>query len=77
MLPPTERTSVIQLVRLDLSYELLFSPERDDPANVVRHSLVLPRRLCLLRLTCVNWHVFLSCKYIHQLVYRDPFDSQL
>jgi hypothetical protein len=42
MLPPTERTSVIQLVRLDLLYRLLFSPELDDLARVVRDSLVLP-----------------------------------
>jgi hypothetical protein len=52
MLPPTERASVIQLVRLDVSYGLLFSPERDDPARVIGYSLALPRcRPHLLRLT--------------------------
>lgn len=53
MLPPTERASIIQLVRLDVLYGLLFSPERDNPARVVGYSLVLPRcRPRLLRLTC-------------------------
>ena len=42
MLPPTERTSVIQLVCLSVSYESLFSPERDDPARLVRYPLALP-----------------------------------
>lgn len=47
MLPPAERASVIQLVRLDLFYGMLFSPERDDPARVVRYSLALPVVFCV------------------------------
>lgn len=78
MLPPTERASIIQLVRLDVLYGLLFSPERDNPARVVGYSLVLPDVglvFCARLVTYPDRHVFQSCINIHQLVYRDPFGS--
>lgn len=41
MLPPTERASVIQLVRLNLIiWIILFSLARGEPARVLRHSLI-------------------------------------
>jgi hypothetical protein len=64
MLPPTERTSVIQLVRLDLLYGLLFSPERDDPARVVGYSLALPDVGFVLCVRLVQTDMYSRAVYI-------------
>jgi hypothetical protein len=78
MLPPTERASVLQLVRLGPSCIMweVDSLASDSPARIIRYSLTLPVVLLpLVHSLCVDPHVFQGCIYIRKLVYRDSFES--
>jgi len=64
MLPPTERASVVQLVRIDLIIWEIDSLERVDPACVVRHSLALPVVGFVFALDLPRPHMYSRAVYI-------------
>jgi hypothetical protein len=69
MLPPTERASVIQLVRIDLIIWEIDSLECVDLACVVRHSLALPIVGFVFALDLPRPHMYSRAEYIHHLIY--------